>query len=175
MSNHIEFHALKAEQIDLVTTWLRLPHVSKWYHGEGLQNTLKGLKNFVNRTDPHFDAWVGYYDETPFAFVMSYGLDQDDRNDPDCHQAKWLESGKPTIGIDLLIGDTAYLGKGLSGPLITSFLDQVHPKDELVFIDPEATNTKAIHVYEKVGFEVIDDFIASWHPVPHKLMRLRRK
>jgi len=41
-----------------------------------------------------------------------------------------------------------------------------------VLIDPEATNTKAIHVYQKVGFKIVEQFIASWHPVPHYQMEL---
>ncbi len=44
-----------------------------------------------------------------------------------------------------------------------------------MLIDPEATNTKAIHVYEKVGFKIIGEFIASWHPVPHYQMSLEMK
>ena len=39
-------------------------------------------------------------------------------------------------------------------------------------IDPEATNTRAIHVYEKIGFKITGEFIASWHPVPHYQMEL---
>jgi RimJ/RimL family protein N-acetyltransferase len=41
-----------------------------------------------------------------------------------------------------------------------------------VLTDPEATNKRAIHVYEKVGFKTIGEFIASWHPVPHYQMEL---
>ncbi|MBA2655784.1 MAG: hypothetical protein H0U70_02230 [Tatlockia sp.] len=44
-----------------------------------------------------------------------------------------------------------------------------------VFIDPEQGNKRAIHVYQKVGFQIVGDFIASWHPVPHYLMKLDMK
>ena len=44
-----------------------------------------------------------------------------------------------------------------------------------VLIDPEATNKRAIHVYQKVGFKIIGEFIASWHPVPHYQMELYMK
>ena len=42
-----------------------------------------------------------------------------------------------------------------------------------VFIDPEAANSKAIHVYKKAGFKKLEQFIAEWHPVPHWLMYLK--
>jgi RimJ/RimL family protein N-acetyltransferase len=44
-----------------------------------------------------------------------------------------------------------------------------------VLIDPEATNTRAIHVYKKIGFKIVGEFIASWHPVPHYQMELNMK
>jgi len=30
-----------------------------------------------------------------------------------------------------------------------------------------------VHVYQKAGFKIIGEFIASWHPVPHYQMELR--
>jgi hypothetical protein len=30
-------------------------------------------------------------------------------------------------------------------------------------------------VYKKVGFKIIGEFIATWHPVPHYKMRLSMK
>ena len=77
------------------------------------------------------------------------------------------------ITLDLLIGPEEYLGKGLSASMINQFLSDHYHNTDTVFIDPECTNTKAIHVYKKAGFEKLDQFIASWHPVPHWLMRLK--
>jgi RimJ/RimL family protein N-acetyltransferase len=41
-----------------------------------------------------------------------------------------------------------------------------------VLIDPEISNERAVHVYKKAGFEIIGEFIAPWHPVPHYKMKL---
>ena len=38
--------------------------------------------------------------------------------------------------------------------------------------DPEASNSHAIRVYEKVGFRIVEEFIAKWHPILHYKMRL---
>ena len=46
------------------------------------------------------------------------------------------------------------------------------PNVKRVLIDPEAANKRAIHVYQKAGFKIIGEFIASWHPVPHYQMEL---
>lgn len=49
------------------------------------------------------------------------------------------------------------------------------PHVKRVLIDPEATNTRAIHAYQKAGFKIVGEFIASWHPVPHYQMELQMK
>ena len=44
-----------------------------------------------------------------------------------------------------------------------------------ILIDPEATNARAVHVYQKAGFKITGEFIASWHPVLHYQMELDMK
>lgn len=51
--------------------------------------------------------------------------------------------------------------------LIQEFIATTLTDDDIVFIDPEV-----IHVYEKVSFEQIDEFMETWHLVFHVLMRL---
>ena len=122
----------------------------------GLQNTLDGLKKFF-REESDTTYWIGYEQEIPFAFLITSPFDEE------------------TITLDLFICDLNYLGKGLAVPMIKEFLLQEFPKVKRVLIDPEKTNQRAIHVYQKVGFKVIGEFIASWHPVPHYQMELWMK
>ena len=97
--------------------------------------------------------WIAYDNTIPFAYLLT------------------SEEGKG-ISLDLFICNLEYLGKGLSVQMIREFLLSQFSHMPEVFIDPEATNSRAIHVYEKVGFRIIDEFIAKWHPVPHYKMRL---
>ena len=83
--------------------------------------------------------------------------------------------GDNAITLDLFICDVDYLGKGISVPMIRKFLVTHFSEVKRVLIDPEMTNTRAIHVYQKVGFKIIGEFIASWHPVPHYQMELYMK
>jgi hypothetical protein len=59
--------------------------------------------------------------------------------------------------------------------LIREFLAIQFPHVTEVLIDPEATNTRAIHVYQKAGFAILAAFIPSHSPHPHYIMRLNRK
>ncbi len=58
--------------------------------------------------------------------------------------------------------------------MITEFIADKLNNSDIIFIDPEKANSKDIHIYQKAGFEKIDEFTASWHPVPHVLMRLKQ-
>ncbi len=166
---NLTFSLVAPDQEKLILAWLHKPHVNEWFHGAGLQNTIEGLKAFVTNDHPRFDPWVAYFNGEPFAFLMTSNV-----QDSDELLAQWIEPGEKAMTLDVLIGKETYLGKGLSVPMIQEFISTLHADKDLIFIDPEGANEKAIHVYEKVGFEKIDDFIASWHPVPHILMRLKR-
>lgn len=151
----LEFHFLPAEasQASLIHEWLQQDHVKEWIHGVGLQNTLNGLEKFF-RGDSSTTYWIGYYKGAPFAFLIT------------------SPEGSDATTLDVFICNASYLGKGLAVPMIQEFLLRQFPTKKRVLIDPEATNKRAIHVYQKTGFKIIGEFIASWHPVPHYLMEL---
>ncbi len=150
------FAPAKPAQRALIHQWLKQKHIEEWIHGIGLQNTLNGLEKFFQGTSGT-TYWIGYDKETPFTFLIT------------------SSEGEDVITLDLFICDLNYLGKGLAVPMIREFLISQFPTVKKVSIDPEATNTRAIHVYQKAGFKIVGEFIASWHPVPHYQMELSRK
>lgn len=150
------FRAVKAKDRSLVHRWLIQPHVAEWIHGVGLQNTLNDLEKFF-QGESDTTYWIGCDKDTPFAFLIT----SPERTD--------------ATTLDLFICDLNYLGKGIAVPMIREFLITHFPNVKRVLIDPEATNKRAIHVYQKVGFKIIGEFIASWHPVPHYQMELYMK
>lgn len=98
-----------------------------------MQNTLNGLENFFQgKSDTTY--WVGYDKEIPFAFLIT------------------SPEGQDATTVDLFICDLNYLGKGLAVSMIREFLIGHFSHVKKVLIDPEATNTRAIHVYQKAGF-----------------------
>jgi len=147
------FSPANVSQRELIHRWLEQEHIREWLHGVGLQNTLDGLEKFFHgESDTSY--WVGYKDEIPFAFLIT------------------SPEGADAITLDLFICDLKFLGRGLAVPMIQQFLLSHFSHVKKVLIDPEATNARAIHVYKKVGFQVIGEFIADWHPVPHLQMEL---
>ncbi|MGB0934774.1 MAG: GNAT family N-acetyltransferase [Alphaproteobacteria bacterium] len=168
--SELTFSHLTASYKDLVVSWLHKPHVAEWFHGDGLNSTLNSIEQYLAGKADLYDHWLGFCDGVPFAFLMTSLIEPD----PEDHLNKWHDPNQKAMTLDLLIGEENYLGKGLSVPMIQQFITQHLSDADVVFIDPEATNTKAIHVYQKAGFVKVDEFIASWHPVPHWLMRCVR-
>lgn len=156
MKKDFRFAFALPTQRSLIHQWLDQKYIKEWIHGEGLQNTINGLEKFFQK-ESDTTYWIGYDQDIPFSFLITSPKDND------------------AITLDVFICNLEYIGKGLSIPMIKEFLITQFPHVKRVFIDPEATNTRAIHVYQKIGFKIIGEFIASWHPVPHFQMELQMK
>lgn len=154
MNYKLSFIPVQKDQKQLILHWIEQDHIKEWLHGDGLRNTTEDLDNFFIG-DSWGRHWIAYDHDIPFAYLIT------------------SDDGEDAMTLDLFICDLNYLGKGLSVPMIQEFLISQFPHKKQVLIDPEATNKRAIHVYKKVGFNIINEFIAKWHPVPHYKMQLR--
>ena len=167
-------------QRELIHNWLSQDYIREWIHGQGLQNTLSGLEKFfqyqakgqgLDRQSTITQHWIGYDGDKPFVYLLTSNVFMNADNE----YAKYSESDGPNITLDIFIGDTNYLGKGLASVVIKEFLLSQFSDVAEVFIDPEKSNERAAHVYQKTGFKIIGEFIAAWHPVPHHIMKLDMK
>ena len=166
----IHFEPLKKDQEEMVKQWLRQDYIAKFWYGVGLENTFKSISRFVNGKETLFALWIAYDGSTPFGYLMVSQVDLE--KDQLC--AKYLSPKAKAITLDLLIGNPSYLGKGLSHQMIKALLLQKYSDMTDVFIDPGINNSKAIHVYEKVGFKTLEEFIPDWEAShPCLLMHLK--
>jgi ribosomal protein S18 acetylase RimI-like enzyme len=166
-----KFHFQPVDQAyrSLVHHWLKQPHVAKWFYGQGLQNTINHLDDFLKGSSSG-QYWIGFDQERPFAFLITSSVEK-----PNDELTKWCAKEGEAITLDLLIGEADYLGKGLSHIVIQEFLLSQFSNVTEVLIDPEATNSHAVHIYKKVGFTVLGEFIPSHSPHLHYMMRLDMK
>lgn len=171
------FKPANESQRDLIHQWLSQDYIQEWIHGQGLQNTLSGLEKFfqfhaknkkIDRQSEMTQHWIGYDNGIPFVYLLTSNVI---KNSSDVY-AKYSESDGLAITLDIFICDKNYLGKGLASMVIKEFLTSHFSDISEVFIDPEKSNVRAIHVYQKTGFRIVGEFIAPWHPVPHHIMKL---
>lgn len=95
-----------------------------------------------------------------------------DQNDP---YNKWYQKNKKIFTLDLLIGNEDFLGKNLSVKMIQALILQHYKEADYFLIDPAKENKKAIYVYQKAGFEILEEFIPEFDPILHIMMRLEVK
>lgn len=174
------FKPVVESQQEMIHKWLQQDYIKEWIHGQGLQNTLTGLTKFIqlyketqaiDRHSPITQHWIGYEEDKPLVYLLTSNTLKDEESDYSKHR----ETEGLAITLDIFICDKEYLGKGLATQIIREFLLSQFSDVTEVFIDPEQTNKKAVHVYQKAGFKIIDEYIAPWHPVPHYMMKLNLK
>ena len=170
----LSFYLVKPKHVTTIHAWLKKDHVKEFFYGKGLENTLKDLSLFVGKSHPSensfFDHWIAYIEDQPLGYLMTSSIAGP--FDPNDDYDKWYDKEKPSITLDLLIGEEKYLGLGLAKKMIKEFLIDKFLHMSRVYIDPSATNTKAIHVYESVGFKKIEQLLPSFDPIPHWMMKL---
>lgn len=154
------FKPVTKMQQQLIHEWIAQKHINEWLHSDGLKNTIEDLEQFVDGGNPWAIHWMAYSNDIPFAYLMTSELEPT------------AEQPASAITLDLFICRLDYIGKGFSVPMIHEFLISNFAHIDKVLIDPEMSNSRAVHVYKKAGFNIVGEFIASWHPVPHYKMQL---
>ncbi|MGE3919994.1 MAG: GNAT family N-acetyltransferase [Gammaproteobacteria bacterium] len=76
---------------------------------------------------------------------------------------KRLSKTGHTYGLDYMIGNLTFFGKGYGSQTLSDFIDYfrelVAPKADTFLIDPASDAPKAKHVYMKAGFKHESDFM----------------
>nr|WP_155806597.1 GNAT family N-acetyltransferase [Photorhabdus temperata] len=113
----------------------------------------KELKSHIN-FDGIFDYWIGFKNGEPFCLMMSNKVSVDD----DILEL-WktnLSSTGNTVSLDFMIGEEAFLGKGLAAIAINTFiafyLSNIDAKTDIFLIDPDRDNKKALRAYDMLLF-----------------------
>lgn len=164
----MHFELVKKKDVSLLKKWFQQDYISKYWYGEGLKNTYETIEKFTNQESSIYTLWMAYDKDVAFGYLMTSKVTKED-----VLYMKHLPEGKKAITLDVLIGNTDYLGKGLSHIMIQRFLLEKYSDVDFVFIDPSLNNSKAIHVYKKAGFQPVVEFKPSWDPtVSHLLMSL---
>ena len=140
------FKSLATSDLPLLFEWLALPHVAQWWR------EIKDYKKFAEKYGQWIEiddvgSYIIMHENQPIGFVGW----AETATDPIRKEAY----PERTYGMDVFIADLDYLGKGYAAELIKQFIHKIimPMNPSKIIIDPELTNERAIHVYEKVGFK----------------------
>jgi len=146
----MSFRPLAISDLPQLHAWLNRSHVLEFYgqRPTTLEDVTHKYGPRLSPTSP-VQPWLIFMDSHPAGYVQWY----------------WLVDLPPIVeglcnlagaaGLDVFIGESAWLGRGLGSAAIAAFIHEVLIPEygvERILVDPADTNTRAIRAYEKVGF-----------------------
>ncbi len=149
-----------------VFRWLDEPHIKEFWdnsqnHRDDISIFMDGRKEPSSYFEGIFDYWIGLVNNEPFCLVMTSEILASQTDLSELWRDNLSKNGK-TFSLDFMIGNPKFFGKRIALPTLEAFTKfipkEVDPTIETFFIDPEESNTRAKHVYEKVGFQCVSDF-----------------
>jgi len=164
----IQFRSLTKKDLPIIFQWIKEPHVREFW--DNSQAHCDDIINFIDcRIKPSSYAngmyvyWIALDDDVPYALLMT--IKESIAEDIKQIKLNNLSKTGTSYGIDYMIGNKAYLGRGLGATTLAQFINffrtEIDPIADTFFIDPAADNPKAKHVFMNAGFDYIDDFIMS--------------
>jgi RimJ/RimL family protein N-acetyltransferase len=167
------FRLMAMDDLPLLHRWLRVPQVLEWWWG-GVAPTYAAVAEkygpYTGGGTPT-DAYLILYADDPIGYIQTYRI----RDYPEYAAAVGAE--EEAAGVDLLIGETAYLHRGLGSHILRRFLRAVvFAAGDIAscIIGPSEANAIAIRAYEKAGFRYFKTIPSTNEPTPEYLMRIAR-
>ena len=131
--------------IDLVSTWIQAPHVSRWWGDPS-----KALAEILERPEVGGDALI-VADDKPVGYIR---WQKPSRAELD--EAGLLEiNEETTIDIDLGIGESEFIGLGIGSRAVELVFEHLESDSgiRMIMIASSIDNIVAVESFEKVGFE----------------------
>jgi len=138
----MKIREFKLEDLNILRVWLEQDYIQKFWGDP---------QDWINEISENISAdWVKYFIveyDTPIGFLQYYETDI-------APQGDWADEPIGTVGIDYLIGNKEYLGKGYGSKIVRLLVDFIKSKSEYDYIvaDPIIENLSSIKVLENNGF-----------------------
>lgn len=165
---NIHFEKATLPYYQPIMDWLCASHVKEFWdntpeHRQDILLFMQGRVESSPYADGIFTYWIGFADQDPYCLVMTSEMISD-ADLPSYYKECISKTGK-TCSIDFMIGNENYFGKGFAAPTLEAFMqfmrEKIDPAINTFMIDPEEANARAKHVYEKVGFKMISEFVST--------------
>jgi aminoglycoside 6'-N-acetyltransferase len=163
----IAFRPLTMAELPLVGAWLEREHVRRWWPPppEGLAEHYGPALDGREPTD----LYLILCDERPVGMIETYLVV--DHPDYDA----LVQVGPGVAGVDILIGDPEFVGRGIGPQVLRAFTRDVVFAGAAVaacVAGVEIENRRSLRAFAKAGFTAVRDYEEDGRP--HRLLRLDR-
>ena len=151
----LELRLLNDSDIPLIEIWLNKEHVRRWYEIPELGITINDWISELKEYKGEFQ-WITYlivlWQDHPIGLCLYYKCV--DSSDEDFGTLPLTGS----YGIDYLIGEESYLGKGLGKGIITLLVDKIFSLQDAqrVTADIDKNNKASEKTLLSCGFKLLD-------------------
>ena len=142
------------ERVDkvLLSKWLSDPEILRYYEGRDNPFDIEKVEQAFFDDEENVVRCLIEFSGIPIGYVQFYIVDEQERQ-----VYGYDNSSEIVYGMDQFIGESAYWDKGIGTQLVRSmvtYLTEEEDADRIV-MDPQTWNERAIHCYEKCGFEKV--------------------
>jgi RimJ/RimL family protein N-acetyltransferase len=149
--NDFSFKPLEEKDLDQLCLWLNKPHIKEWWD-ESLTEAETKAKYSKRIRDDFVHLYIVSMNGKPLGVVQHYDVSK-------IGGGLWPDEDEGTVGIDLFIGETEKIERGIGTEMVKAFLTKLFADSEIkkIITDVNPLNSRAIRVYEKVGFNYVKD------------------
>lgn len=174
----VAFRPLTRADLELLTRWLNTPHVATWWADPPALSGPAPEPVTVAQTTAEYGPdggtahpYVILADGAPVGMIQWYRL----RDEPD-YAAAVHEADGDAAGVDVLIGDPDWVGRGLGRRVIGQFVTEVvFPAGvDRVVASPAVGNHRSIAAFARAGFRSVRDVRVPGEARPEHVMVRRR-
>ena len=140
----------------LMSNWLSNPVILEYYGGRDNPISLqKAIEKYRPRIcgDSYVIPCIIEYDKTAVGYIQYYKEDVE----PLVRESLGGREYQNPYGLDLFIGELDYWNKGVGTAVVKLIVDYLLQNSiaDIIFIDPQTWNKRAIRCYEECGFKPI--------------------
>lgn len=152
----ITFQPLKQSDFVLLHRWLNEPHIKEWWDKSGY--TLTQIEEKYSprlAKDSVVSCFIIEVNSQPIGYIQAYWL----RDFPQYTSQLSIDFDYSTAGVDVFIGESNALYRGLGSAAIKQFIEDFifkNWKASQCMVAPHENNTAAIKAYNKAGFKHLE-------------------
>ena len=151
--DQIGFIPVQPAHYPLLERWLHEPHLQEWWGDPATElGYIRDMVEGRDTTRPFLITLAG----DPVGYIQ-YWFVGHHQNQEWIAQHPWLaELPSETIGVDLSIGCSDKLSKGLGSSALSAFVAGLREQGyTTIIIDPDRHNARAVRAYTKAGFRPV--------------------